>query len=167
MKQAWRFQSEDGDTISLHDCLIRGFKEMEGHILLHVADGFDVASSNSLNHTRRHKHTGPAVVVLCHSRFQKGAFNSGGIKETSWKDGVLQERTLAEIEMTEKMLKQAFTIEVLSSTWDAAQEHFLIFGQGWAEDEPNVKEQFCEIGFICKRVVYCWDNFVEDAWFQQ
>lgn len=167
MEQIWRNQSADSDTISLHDCMISEIVQTEAAIVLNFADGFDVTCNHSLNHTGRHKRTGPAAVILQHGHFEEGSFNSGGTQQISMVDGVIVERIIPEIALSEQAFFKKITFEVLSFTWEAAQKHFLLFGLNWTNDGPACQEEYCEIRLSCEHVVYCWNEFVANAWFQQ
>ena len=71
----WRFCSQEGDTISLHDCIMDHTEWEKGGLWLVFESGFNVTKDNSLNLTGRHRLTGKAGVFLKAGSYLEGAWN--------------------------------------------------------------------------------------------
>lgn len=138
----WKISTDD-DNISLHDCLIS--KASVGKdIILFFDDGFDVTSKNICNETGRHKRTGTAAVILHNAIYEKGV------------------KFLPENKEKEIAISEIFGIdfEVLDFYFDNETGIVEISGDAWDESV------FCKLKFRAGKISYCWNEFVEDAWFQ-
>lgn len=142
MKKDWKIITED-DNISLHDHMVSSF-DFGKDILLRFEDGFDVTKNHSCNETMRHKQTGAAAVVLHNAVYIKGVKFLPDNKEQN----VAQEE-LGTIEL-----------EVLEFSFCKEKRKVEIFGEAWDEC------WLCRLEFTADKVSYCWDDFVDDAWFQ-
>ena len=136
----WKFKTVD-DNISLHDHLISDV-DIGKDIILFFDDGFDVTKDNICNQTGCHKRTGRSAVVLHDARY------IGGVK-------FLNEASEKEIAIEE--LKN-IDFEVLEFKYMAGKVE--IYGDAWDEC------LFSKLEFICNKVSYCWNEFIDDAWFQ-
>lgn len=141
----WKYRSDDCRSVSLHDhglteCLHNG-----DELLLMFEDGFDVCAENPLNETGRHKHTGKAAVALKNGRFLEG--------------------TLFISKTEEKPLRQeeigTLTIEVLD--FKRYPDSVFLACDAWTADNGVC---YCQIEFACAGVEFCWNEFTDDAWFQ-
>ncbi len=142
MKEDWKVITED-DNISLHDHSVSSF-DFGNDILLLFEDGFDVTKEHSCNETKRHKQTGASAVILHDAVYVKGIKFLPGNKE---KEVALEEVNLIDL-------------EVLDFSFCKENQEVKIFGE--AGDECLC----CELTFKADRISYCWDDFVDDAWFQ-
>ncbi len=148
---AWNYRSNEHGSISLHDCKITDATFCED-IILSFQDGFDVTAENSLNRTGRHKHTGRAAVILKHGIYRDGFFIKPMLDGTYSKE--------------DKLLKDKIVhhdIEVLTFDYNCQRNQFTIEGCPW-EDATQYIE--CCLHFTCDEIVFCWNEFVQDAWFQ-
>lgn len=146
-----KFVSDDIDSISLHDCDISEFKFGED-IELIFEDGFDIASPNPLNGTGRHKRTGKAAVVLKKGQYVSGEMSFGRVYNNAG-DGFADEcRPISENELSE------LQFEVLAFKFEDGTAFFV--GDSWKECN------FCELKFVCANMLFCWNEFTDDAWFQ-
>lgn len=143
-QKQWKVITED-DNISLHDCIISGIDFGED-IILYFEDGFYVTKDNGNNATGRHKLTGESVVVL----HQAQDFKS--VK-------YLEDDTAINLEKT-KINKIDF--EILDFSFDKKTGQVKISGMAW-DEEGNV---FSELEAKACGVTYCWNELIEDAWFQ-
>lgn len=141
----WKYRSDDYRSVSLHDhdlteCLSDG-----GELLLMFNYGFDVCAENPLNETGRHKHTGKAAVALKNGRFLEGTLY------TSDKE----EKPLREEEIG------TLTIEVLD--FKRYPDSAFLACDAWHAEHGVC---YCQIEFACSGVEFCWNEFTDDAWFQ-
>lgn len=148
----WRFVSDDTDSISLHDCDISEFV-FGCDIVLMFEDGFDVAAPNPLNETGRHKRTGKAAVVLKNGRYVSGEMSLGRVYNSAGEGFTDECRLIAESELS------ALELEVL----EFKLENGTVFFVGDSRKERN----FCELKFTCDTMLFCWNEFTDDAWFQE
>lgn len=140
---SWKIATDD-NHISLHDHSVSDVL-VGNNITLLFDDGFDVTSKNVCNHTGRHKRTGLAAVVLHDAIYDKGVKFLPGNKEQEVKIDELSE----------------IDLEVLEFSFDSVAGIVEIIGDAWEEGV------FCKLSFKAGKVSYCWNEFVEDAWFQE
>ena len=138
----WKVITEDTE-ISLHDHVITDV-EIGKDIILYFEDGFDVTRENACNNTGRHKLTGNAAVVLQNATFIEV------IKYLA--DNAEKRVALEELRDLE--------FEMLKFTEDNEKQEVVIFGDAWDECA------FSKLVFWASGVLYCWNEFVDDAWFQ-
>lgn len=141
-KMDWKIVTED-DHISLHDHSISDI-HLGTDIILLFDDGFDVTRDNIKNKTGRHKRTGSASVILHNGIYMRG------IK--FWPNE-------AEKNVNKEELSN-IDLEVLEFSFDSDKGKVEIFGDAWDEC------LLCELEFKASEVSYCWNEFVDDAWFQ-
>ena len=137
----WKIVTDDSN-VSLHDHLITEI-EMNEDVVLHFENGFDVTKGNSANSTGRHMHTGKSAVIL------HNAVLFEGIK---WLNDE-SERKLTVEDFSE------VDFEVLSFSYEGEMVELC----GDAFDDS----MFCKLLFKVSGVEFCWNEFVEDAWFQR
>ena len=137
----WKIVTDDSN-VSLHDHLITEI-EMNEDVVLHFENGFDVTKGNSVNSTGRHMHTGKSAVIL------HNAVLFEGIK---WLNDE-SERKLTVEDFSE------VDFEVLSFSYEGEMVELC----GDAFDDS----MFCKLLFKVSGVEFCWNEFVEDAWFQR
>lgn len=138
----WKVITEDTKS-SLHDHVITDV-EIGKDIVLYFEDGFDVTKDNACNNTGRHKLTGNAAVILQNATFIEGIKYLANNAE---KRVIVEE--LKELEF-----------EVLEFIADEERKEVVIFGDAWDESV------FSKLVFRASKVFYCWNEFVDDAWFQ-
>ena len=138
----WRIMTED-NHVSLHDHLISDI-HIGNDITLYFDNGFDVKKENLCNKSGRHKRTGRSAVVLHDAVFMKG------IK-------FLPEEIDKKMDIAELV---NIDLEVLEFSFDHNIGKIEIFGDAWDEC------LFCKLEFKANKVSYCWNVFVDDAWFQ-
>lgn len=136
MDQQWKYQSEENNTISLHDCVIDRVEISGDDVILYFDEyGINVTRDNSLNPTGRHRNTGPAAVIL--------------------KNGCYQ--TLIS---KESFAQELIEGEVLEFEWNQDLRRFTLQMVG------GINFEYYEMEFICDKVLFCWNDLPEDAWFQ-
>lgn len=144
----WEFVSDDFNSLSLHDCDISEFV-FEDDMALIFEYGFDICAENPLNETGRHKRTGKASVLL-----KNGKFVSAEYPEYTETDGsVIPAKKIDPKEL------QPLELEVYSFDYESG-----IFGLdclAWTN-----KHLLCRVQFSCSEVLFCWNEFTDDAWFQ-
>ena len=141
-KMNWKIITED-NQVSLHDHTISDVYWGNDIILL-FDDGFDVTKENVRNKTGRHKQTGVASVILHNAIYMSGIkFLSNDAEKNVNKEEV------ADIDL-----------EVLEFSFDSNNGKVEILGDAWDEC------LFCKLEFKASKVSYCWNEFVDDAWFQ-
>lgn len=138
----WKYRAVD--QIEMHDHAITEW-EFGKDITLIFKDGFDVYSDCPQNDTGRHKHTGKAAVVL-----KNGTLVSG---KRFFKD--------LELSVGENDLNGLF-IEVI----DFKQLLDGVFFACDAFTDGSNNMWFCTLEFSCEEVIFCWNEFTDDAWFQ-
>lgn len=148
----WKFISDNCDSISLHDCDISEFVFGEDVVLI-FEDGFDVAAQNLLNETGRHKRTGKAAAVLKNGRYISGEMSLGRVYNSAGEGFTDECRSIEKNELSE------LELEVLDFKFEDGTAFFV--GDSWKE------HSFCELKFSCEKVIFCWNEFTDDAWFQE
>ena len=85
MAESWKFCSEEGQTISLHDHWISKVDQVGEDLMLHFSsDGFDVTKDNPLNPTGRHRNTGPAGFIMLELYAQQVLFCWNDLPRDAW-----------------------------------------------------------------------------------
>ena len=140
----WKYKSDSFRGVSLHDCEISEWV-FGADIICVFGDGFDVFANDPQNDTGRHKRTGKAAVVL-----KNAAFRSGELSDDN-STAALTEADIAGLELDVldfKKLPDAvlFACDAFRDGRDAG---------------------FCELEFSCSEVIYCWNAYTDDAWFQR
>ena len=140
----WKYKSDFFRGVSLHDCSISGW--IRGvDTVVEFDEGFDVFAGDPQNDTGRHKRTGKSAVVLKNAAFMSGELSvDNGTTE-------LSEADIAGLEFDVLDFKRfpdsvVFACDAFRNGRDAG---------------------FCELEFSCSEVIYCWDDYTDDAWFQQ
>lgn len=141
-KMDWKIVTED-DQISLHDHSISDI-HFGTDIILLFDDGFDVTRNNTENKTGRHKRTGSASVILHNGIYMQGIkFLLNDAEKNVNKEEVSN-----------------IDPEVLEFSFDSDNGKIEIIGDAWDEC------LLCKLEFKASKVSYCWNEFVDDAWFQ-
>ena len=141
----WKFQTNDC-RVTLHDHEITEFV-FDEDITLIFEDGFDVFADCSLNKTGRHKQTGKAAVILKNSKFVSGFISSGFVDRHITQDELLQ-----------------LELEVLD--FRRLPDSVILECDAWSRD-THKDAGFCEAEFSCTDVLFGWNEFTDDAWFQK
>jgi len=147
----WKYKSCDIENISLHDHFIDEILVNGNDILLMFGEGFDVVKTHSLNDTGKSKHTTKSQIVLKNSKFLKGVIHHEQQQEEFDIDG---------------LLNSTCSFEVLDWTlnFKVGDEIVTLFGNMcW---ENSNKREFSELEFSCSDVLFCWNDYSEDAWFE-
>lgn len=140
-----KYRSDDYQTVSLHDHSLTECLHNGDELLLMFEDGFDVCAENPLNETGRHKHTGKAAVALKDGRFLEGTLY---ISEKEEKPLCGEDIPSLMIDVLE-LKRYPDSVFLACDAWLAPREYC-----------------FCTIEFACAGVEFCWNDFTDDAWFQ-
>lgn len=140
----WKFKSDNFRGVSLHDCSISGWTRGED-TEVGFEDGFDVFANDRANDTGRHKRTGKAAVVLKNAALVSGELSGNNGTEA------LTEADIAGLELDVLDFKRLpdsvlFACDAFRNGRDAG---------------------FCELEFACSGVIFCWNDYTDDAWFQR
>ena len=140
---SYKYNAESG--VTLHDCEITEWIFGED-ITMVFEDGFDVFADCPRNDTGRHKRTGKSAVILKNSSFVSGKTYLANDEE---KQVNKEELTKMEFDVLDfKILPDSVILEC----------------DAW---EDGSDAGFCELKFSCEKVLYCWNEFTDDAWFQK
>lgn len=140
----WKYASSVFGSVILHDYEISRWI-LGDDIICVFEEGFDVFADNPQNDTGRHKHTGKAEVVLKNAAFVSGELYDDEVTRKLSKDDLLK----LELDVLDfKRLPNSviFACDAFKNGKDAG---------------------FCELEFSCSEVIYLWNEFTEDAWFQE
>lgn len=141
----WKYRSDDYRSVSLHDCDLTECLYDEDGLSLIFEYGFDVCAENPLNETGRHKRTGKAAVALKNGRFLQGTLYISDKEEKP-----LYEDDIADVELEILDFKRyPDSVFLACDAWRTA------YG-----------DCYCQIEFACSGVTFCWNEFMDDAWFQ-
>lgn len=135
------FSSENVSTISLHDMIINKIIFGED-IELIFPDGFAVTKENENNLTGRHKQTGQASVHLIAGKYIGG--------KNCDNDNTIEKEVL-----------EFLILELLSFEWDEEKQKLIVFGNA-----ISGKGDVVELNFSCTKIIFSWNGFVKDAWFE-
>lgn len=159
----WKYISTD-DEISLHDCVVT--KKIFGeNITLCFEDGFDVCSENILNNTGKHKRSSSSQVVLTNAKLEK--FYISAYKTTDYENN--SEQTFPEIMLGLDEFIYSYQIDVLDFDTSKLQEKHKItlFGTFHSSEKSECDAQTCYAEISCDQVIYNWNDYSFDAWFQE
>ena len=148
----WKYESCDFENISLHDNFIDKVQTERNDILLIFNEGFDVLKTHPLNDTGKSKRTTASQIILRNSKFSKGIIHHS-------------ERERQEIDLA-CLLDSTCYFEVLDWILKFKVEDgtVALFGEMYWENSP--KREFSELEFFCSDVLFCWNDYSEDAWFE-
>ena len=147
----WRFQSSDHEYISLHDHVVDAIISGENDIILVFNDGFDVTKTHPLNDTQKAKHTTEAQIILKAAHFVRGEVNYTVHQEG--KEAYAVNRTADFSTLIEDFKGfKVCTFEVKG---------------GMLELLGVLKDEFTELSFSCTDIVFCWNDYSGDAWFER
>lgn len=149
----WKYITES-DEVSLHDCIVTEWLFGED-ITLNFEDGFDVCRTNPLNDTGRHKRTGESAVILKNAKFISAELPAYTVTHS--------DKTTEEIPATELTFDETAKFadaEILSSDY----ENGVFTLEGMAEIHHG--DYFFRVLLSCDKPLYCWNEFTDDAWFQ-
>lgn len=135
----WEIATYD-DNISLHDNLVDAII-IDENITFIFNDGFDVTKEHSKNSTGRHKHTGKSAVIMKNAKYINGESYDTSLSIS-----------------LDKM--KALNLEILSFDFDKQSKIVKIDA-----DTHNPCDS-CTFTIRCTEVIYCWNEFTDDAWFQ-
>ena len=171
----WKYITES-DEVSLHDCIVTEWLFGED-ITLNFEDGFDVCRTNPLNDTGRHKRTGESAVILKNAKFISAEYSAYTVthSDKTTEEIPATELTFDEIAkfvdatssgarpitirlMNDEIAKFA-DVEILSSDYENGV--FTLTGLAGIHDGD-----FFRVLLSCDKPLYCWNEFTDDAWFQ-
>lgn len=160
--------SEEAETISLHDHVITSAEESGPDLVLRFdGGGFDVTKDNPLNPTGRHRNTGPAAVILKNWGWQEGAFGPNCFRIIRLDNGQEQRIPLPIVPIAREQFLHGLELEVLGFTWEREKGLLTLDGDGSLDPPPPGSEDgFVEITLSCDRLLFCWNDLPQDAWFQ-
>ena len=139
----FKYCAETG--VTLHDCEISEWIFTEDTTMI-FEDGFDVFANCPENDTGRHKRTGKSAVILKNSDFVSGKAYLANNEEKQVNKEELPDMEFDVLDF--KILPDSVIIEC----------------DAWKDGKDA---GFCELEFYCKKVFYCWNEFIDDAWFQK
>jgi len=143
----WKYESNDNQSIALHDHIIDKISIDENEsIILVFNDGFDIVNTHPLNDTKKSKHTTKSQIVLKNAHFLSGISS-------------MQEETRSIDFLT--LLKDLVDFEVLEFRWES--NVFRLLGE---LTMPGFNNEFVELLFSCSDAIFCWDDYSSDAWFE-
>ena len=143
--------------VTLHDCDITEWEFAED-ITFVFEDGFDVFADCPQNDTGRHMHTGKSAVILKNAEFVSGEASLGNTYYGAGEGfGEAKTRTVSKEEMTQ------LELEVLD--FKILPDSVFLECDAWKNDGEDAG--FCEFEFSCEGVLFQWNEFTDDAWFQR
>ena len=149
-KVMWKYTSRNWENISLHDHLISKVSCEKNDILLMFDEGFDVVKTHPLNNTGKSKHTTSSLVVLKNARFSDGKVCY----------------IVTQKDMETYSVNRPFDFSTLTN--DLGELEVLQFE---IKDEKfkldvALNGEFAEVCFLCSDVIFCWNDYSDDAWFE-
>ena len=147
----WKYESDDWENISLHDHTFDRTRLDGDDIMLVFDDGFDVVKTHHLNDTEKSKHTTASQIILKNGKLIKGTILR---YIGSDRQGREEEIDLA------WLLNFAHGIEVLKFSME--NNVFMLFSQAMYEGEM----EFLTLEISCSDVLFCWNDYSADAWFE-
>ena len=151
----WKYKSQNIDYVSLHDHLINKILFEEHDILLIFEDGFSIQKEHPLNDTGTSKHTTSAQIIL-----RNAAFLQGIVCRENFGEPVSEQERL-----DFATLKKAFIgVEVFEFELEGGA--FSIVGNLWYTNESKRLQEYVEMEFSCDDVLFCWNDYSSDAWFE-
>ncbi|MCL2216070.1 MAG: hypothetical protein FWB91_03510 [Defluviitaleaceae bacterium] len=153
----WKYESCDLENISLHDNLIDKIQVDDNDILLVFCEGFDIVKTHPLNDTGKSKHTTMSQIRLKNAQFLKGI-----IHYWEWQGERSEEEEIG----LEWLLNSSYYFEVLDWTlkFNAEDGTVLLCGNMCWENSP--KREYSELRFSCSDVLFNWNDYSDDAWFE-
>ena len=139
----FKFCAETG--VTLHDCEIGEWIFGED-ITMIFEDGFDVFADCPQNDTGRHKRTGKSAVILKNAGFISGKAYLANDEEMQVNKEHLSDMEFDVLDF--KILPCSVIIEC----------------DAWKDGKDA---GFCELEFSCEKALYCWNEYIDDAWFQK
>ena len=153
----WKYKSSDFENISLHDHYIDAIQTNGNDILFIFNEGFDIVKTHPLNDTGVSKRTTDSQIVLKNSKFLNGA-----IQHWDWQEKKSEQE---EINLV-WLLNSTFSFEVLDWFLNFKVEDGVVSLKGNMCWENSSKREYSELEFSCGDVLFCWNDYSEDAWFE-
>jgi SAM-dependent methyltransferase len=153
----WKYESCDFENISLHDNFIDKIQADGNDVFLVFDEGFDVVKTHPLNNTGKSKHTTTSQIILRNTKFLKGI-----IHHWEWQTGRSEQEKID----LEWLLNTTCYIEVLDWFLNFKVEDgtgSLCANMYW---QNSSKSEYLELEFSCSDVLFCWNDYSEDAWFE-
>lgn len=148
----WKVESSDFEHISLHDNFISKVQMDGDDILLIFNEGFDVVKTHPLNDTGKSKLTTAAQIILRNGNLTKGTL----LRYIGTENQGIEE----EINFTYLL---NFTHEIEVSHFHVENGVFSLFSHEIIHDD---KMDFLTLAFSCNDVLFCWNDYASDAWFE-
>ncbi|MFV0394279.1 MAG: hypothetical protein ACK5LC_07775 [Coprobacillaceae bacterium] len=145
----WKYKSNDFNNISLHDNFIEIIQISNETIKLCFNDGFNIVKTHPLNNTGKSKHTGNAILKL-----ESAKFSNGQVFSSENNNRMIDLNTV---------FKDLTHFEVLKFEWNKSISMFYLFGNLTNNQFHN---DFCELTFICDNASFYWNDYIQDAWFE-
>lgn len=139
----FKYCAETG--VTLHDCSITEWILQE-YITMVFEEGFDVFANCPQNDTGRHKRTGKSAVILKNSDFISGKVYLANNEE----------KQLNKTEFTGLEL-DVLDLKILPDS-------VILACDAWKDGKDA---GYCEAELSCEKVLYCWNEYTDDAWFQK
>ena len=153
----WKYESSDFENISLHDNFIDKIQAEGNDILLIFDEGFDVVKTHPLNDTGKSKRTTTSQIILRNAKFLKGI-----IYYWTQKDKQTEQESID----LEWLMNSTCSFEVLDWALNFKMEDGVVLLKGIMCWENSPKKEYSQIEFSCHDVLFCWNDYSEDAWFE-
>ncbi|MCL2638798.1 MAG: hypothetical protein FWD48_10575 [Oscillospiraceae bacterium] len=140
----WKYKSCDNQNISLHDHSIDKIFLDNDDIILFFSEGFDVVKTHELNNTGKSKHTTASQIVLKNAKFIRGFIGEEEIKFDS-------------------LINLTCDFEILE--FNSGEKTFSIYANSCSY-KPKYDREYAEIEFSCSEVLFCWNDYSNNAWFE-
>lgn len=153
----WRYKSSDYNNVSLHDNSFEEINFSGSDVILVFNEGFDILSSHPLNDTGKSKHTTKSQIILSNSAFLNGVVHLSK----------LQSSHALKFDEIMSLFSTSFKFNVLAFSFVADSDDTTLVLDGCLScSAMNYNSEFSEISFSCKNYSFCWNEFCEDAWFE-
>jgi len=148
----WKYESCDWENIALHDNVIDRICLNGNDILLVFDDGFDVVKTHHLNDTGKSKHTTASQIIL-----KNGVLKKGIVFRDVGKDKQRQEE---KIDLSWLM---NFPLGIDVARFKVENNVLILDSYKITYDN---KVDFLTIEISSSDVLFCWDDYSSDAWFE-
>ena len=153
----WKYESCDFENVSLHDHLIERIQTSRNDILFIFDKGFDIAATHPLNDTGKSKRTATSQIVLRNAKFLKGVVHHWEFHE--------KRDTQEEVDLA-WLIDSYCNFEVLDWVLDCKEKNCMVSLHGNVCRKDSSKSEYSEFVFSCNSVLFCWNDYSEDAWFE-
>jgi hypothetical protein len=160
MDMIWKYitVNDPQATIYLHDCDVTEWERGDGYLALIFGGGFGVKDENEHNRTGRHLLTGRSAVVLCGGKLTR-AEQPSGFKDVDGKRIELPSEPYNELDTFNK------SFDIFGIEYSQLKREYMIIGR-LLYDFSGHSSPILELHFECDEVLYCWNEYMGDAWFE-